>query len=98
MPGQLDIDVVDNPAKQRFEARVQGELAIAEYERKGDTIFFMHTEVPQQLRGRGIGQALAHGALEQARSEGSRVVAYCRFIAAYIDRHPEYGDLVAEKT
>jgi uncharacterized protein len=31
--------------------------------------------------------------LEQARARGLRVVAQCPFIAAYIAKHPEYGDL-----
>jgi len=54
-------------------------------------------EVPLALEGKGIGNELAKAALDYARSEGLRVVPRCRFIAAYIKRHPQYQDLVEEK-
>lgn len=90
---QTTIDVVENPTANRFEARVNGELAIAEYVRTGDTAIFTHTFVPVPLRHRGIGSALAKGALDGARAHGWRVVARCPFIVAYIAQHPEYQDL-----
>lgn len=95
MPGRPDIDVVDNPARRRYEAEVEGELAVANYDRSGDTVRFTHTEVPERFRGRGIGDALARGALERVRDSGSKVVADCAFMAAYIGRHPEFQDLLA---
>jgi predicted GNAT family acetyltransferase len=50
--------------------------------------------VPQALKGRGIGSRLAKEVLEAVRAEGRAVVAQCEFMANYIDRHPEYQDLV----
>ena len=90
-----EIEVVNNPAAGRFEVRIDGALALAEYYVRGRTITFTHTEVPPGLEGRGIGNALARTALEHARAEGLRVVPLCRFIAAFIRRHPEYQPLVA---
>lgn len=88
------VTVEDNEAARRFEARVDGQLAIAAYRRAGETIVFTHTEVPDALAGRGIGSRLAHTALEQARAQGLAVVPRCPFIASYIRRHPEYAALV----
>jgi predicted GNAT family acetyltransferase len=73
---------------------VDGQLAIAAYARSGKTITFTHTEVPAALRGRRVGDALAHTALETAREQGWTVVARCPFIKAYIARHPEYEELL----
>ena len=90
---ELAIDVVENAAANRFEATVNGELAVAEYVRTGNTVTFTHTLVPEALRNRGIGSALARAALERATERGWRVVPRCPFIAAYIAQHPEYHAL-----
>ena len=54
----------------------------------------MHTEVPKELNGRGIGSALARGLLDIARTQGLTVKPLCPFVAGYIAKHPEYADLV----
>ena len=91
------MDVVNNERKSRFEVEVDGKMGVADYRRTGDRIEFTHTEVPESLRGQGAGKALAREALEYARREGLEVVPTCRFIAGYIERHPEYQDLVAAR-
>jgi uncharacterized protein len=90
--------VKNNEAAHRFELEAEGRTAVSEYRRRNGTIVFTHTEVPLQLEGKGIGNALAKSALDYARSEGLRVIPRCRFIAAFIKRHPEYQDLVEEKS
>ncbi|HUG41502.1 MAG TPA: GNAT family N-acetyltransferase [Longimicrobiales bacterium] len=95
--GEGSVEVVNNERKSRFEAEVEGKVAVADYRRAGDRIEFTHTEVPEALRGKGVGEALAREGLEHARREALDVVPTCRFIAEYIDRHPEYQDLVAER-
>ena len=45
--------------------------------------------------GRGFGSRLAEAALDDARRRGLAVVPLCPFIAWYIDKHPEHGDMVA---
>ena len=84
------IEVVHNPAANRFEMHVDGEPAVADYVRAGNTATFTHTFVPHHLRKRGIGSALARAALDWARATGLQVVPRCPFIAAFIARHPEY--------
>jgi predicted GNAT family acetyltransferase len=86
----------DNPTAQRYEAHLEGHLAILVYEREGNQIIFQHTSVPDTLEGRGIGGKLARAALEDARARGLVVVPNCPFVASYIRRHPEYLALVSE--
>ena len=57
-------------------------------------ITFVHTEVPPELGGKGIGSKLVKGALDQVRAEGLKVIARCPFVKAYIDKHAEFADLV----
>lgn len=88
--------MTDNPAESRFEARIDGELAgISEYRLSERTITFTHTEVDDAFEGNGVGSALARTALDSVRTDGSReVVPLCPFIKSWIDKHPDYADLV----
>jgi predicted GNAT family acetyltransferase len=89
-------DIVrDNRAEQEFELEVDGKRAIAAYQREDGVITFTHTKVPHALEGRGIGSRLIRFALDAARDEGLKVVPQCPFVKAYIERHPEYRDLLA---
>ena len=67
---------------------------MSNYARRGNTIYFTHTEVPPALEGKGIGNELARASLEYARANNLRVVPRCAFISAFIKRHKEYQDLV----
>jgi hypothetical protein len=92
-PNNLTLE--NNPAAQRFEARVDQHLAQLAYEQSEQRIIFTHTEVPEQLRGQGIAAKLARIALEHARTQGLTVVPRCPFVKGYIEKHPEFQDLLA---
>ena len=93
--GSADYQVRHEPEQSRYSARVDGALAVAEYQRRGNTIAFTHTEVPPEIEGRGVASAIARRALDDARAEGSRVLPRCAFFAKYMEDHPEYNDLLA---
>ncbi len=86
--------VRNNTAANRFEIEVNGVLAVSNYIMKGNTIYFIHTEVPPALEGQGIGNSLVRASLDYAREHKLRVVPRCHFVAAFIERHREYQDLV----
>ena len=90
--------VKDNPATGRFEMASGDAVAFVEYERAGDgRIALLHTEVPEALSGQGVGSKLVRGVLDRLRAEGARVVPRCEFVASYVERHPEYRDLLADE-
>ena len=93
----VDVTVTDKPARQRFDAIVDDEVAgFASYREKDDTtIELHHTEVDDAYEGQGVGSRLARGALDAVRATGRKVVPTCPFIRRYIDEHDEYRDLVA---
>jgi predicted GNAT family acetyltransferase/glutaredoxin len=91
-----ETEVVDAPEASRYELRLGGHLiGLAAYRRRNGRIAFTHTEVDESCEGRGFGSRLAAAALEDARRAGIEVVPLCPFIAHYIERHPEYEQLVA---
>ncbi len=90
-----DVTVGNNEAAGRYEAHVDGRLAVVDYRRVGGRITYTHTEVPDELEGQGIAGKMAHVALDDARAQRLEVVPQCPYIADYIERHPEYQDLVS---
>jgi uncharacterized protein len=85
-----DVTVSDNPALKRFEVTVDGETGFLAYERTGETLTLIHTEVPEPLRGRHLGDRLVDAALQAGRAEGLRIVVVCPFARAYLRRHRVY--------
>ncbi len=90
-------DVRDNPAASRFEMASGGGTAFVEYRRAGGRIALLHTEVPEALSGQGLGSKLVRCVLDALRAKGAKVVPRCEFVAAYVGRHPEYRDMVADE-
>lgn len=92
------MDVREQPEHERYVIEVDGDVAgFSEYERHGERYVFVHTVVEDEYSGQGVGSRLARGLLEDLRSRGELLVPQCPFIAGYIERHPEYRDLVDEE-
>jgi uncharacterized protein len=82
-------DVVHAPERSLFEVREDGATAVLAYEVEDGRAALLHTVVPSQLEGRGLGSALAEAAVGWAAQEGLQVDAVCTFVAAWLERHPE---------
>ena len=96
MSASTSVTVRENAERSRYEG-VDDSGAVAgfvTYRRRGDRVVFQHTEVDDAYEGQGIGSTLAKAVLDAAREDRLRVVPSCPFIKSYIDRHPEYADLV----
>jgi uncharacterized protein len=101
-PGQVPADpsplsVDDVPGKSRFEARLEGEEALAaivEYRLGSGWIALLHTEVRPDLEGRGVGGRVAAAVIDATRARGLKVIARCPFMAAWLARHPEHHDVL----
>ena len=87
-------EIRNNTARHRFELDAGGHTAVAEYRLTPGVITFTHTGVDPALRGRGIASRLVRGALEAVRAQDLKVVPKCSFVASYIARHSEFGDLL----
>lgn len=85
--------VTHNAEQQRFELQT-APPAFLSYTREGNRVIMDHTYVPDELRGRGLAADLVRAALTEARQQHWSVVPACSYVAAFIDRHPEFADLV----
>ncbi|HET9031379.1 MAG TPA: GNAT family N-acetyltransferase [Dokdonella sp.] len=91
----MSIEIRHEASASRFVAMVEGEACVLEYQLVGSTMTITHTGVPASLGGRGIAGQLARFALDKAKTEGWKVVPACTYIAAWIEKHPEYQELLA---
>jgi uncharacterized protein len=87
--------VQDNPAQRRYEMPIAGEAIAAAYYRLDDgVIVLIHTEVPFEHSGNGIGSKLAEGVFNAIRDSGRKAAVRCEFMANFVARHPEHRDVV----
>jgi predicted GNAT family acetyltransferase len=86
--------VVDNEAASRFEVSIDGHLAELLYRRHLDRLVLVHTGVPDELEGRGVGGMLVRAAVARAVQEGLTVVPLCPFARHWLERHPEVASTV----
>ena len=80
-------DIVNNSEKHRYELTVDGHVAATYYKIDDGVITFIHTEVPPELGGKGIGSKLIRGALDSVRADGLKVVPQCPFVKAFIEKN-----------
>lgn len=79
-----------------YEVTVDGAHAgLAAFRERPGVVVFTHTEIDDAYEGQGVGSELARAALDDVRARGLKVVPLCPFIKAWIDRHPDYEELVA---
>jgi NAD+ kinase len=91
-----DATVVDNFERSRYEILLGGEVAgFLYYRRHGGAVDLAHTEIDQAFEGRGLAGRLASAALDDARARATPVTVTCPFVTSYLERHPEYTDLLA---
>jgi predicted GNAT family acetyltransferase len=87
--------VLDNAAHSRYEMTLAGGTAFIDYTVAGKVRTLTHAEVPVALRGGGVAARLTAGALDLARSQGIKVIPRCPYVETFIERHPQYQDLLA---
>jgi predicted GNAT family acetyltransferase len=92
----MDTQVRHAEDQGRYELVLDGEVVgIADYWDTGGALVFPHTEIDPEHRGKGLGEQLVQGALEDVRSKGRHVVPRCWFVREFLDAHPEFADLRA---
>jgi len=84
-----------NDEGHRYELQVDGRVvAFTEFRVRPGYMVMIHTETDPVFEGRGYGSALVKGLLTDVRARDEKIKADCPFVAGYIERHPEYADLL----
>ena len=94
MAASVELVVTDDTEQSRYEAHRGSEVVgFMTYRLDSGRIALIHTEVPPELEGQGIGSQLVAGALDDIRRRGLTIAPICPFVAEYLRDHPEYADL-----
>jgi predicted GNAT family acetyltransferase len=88
------LNVVHNPSDEQFEVDLGKEKAVLIYMIKVGLFIVLSTEVPAAFEGQGIANKMTKVALDYARKEGYKVRSYCSYTTRYLERHPEYRDMM----
>ncbi len=72
-------------------------IGVIYYQLRDGALVMTRAEVDPEVQGHGVGSSLVGGALDQVRATGRAIVPVCPFIIYFIDKHPEYTDLVAPR-
>ena len=92
----MSTDVRHDAARLRYELVLDGTVVgVADYRDRGDALVFDHTEVDPARRGHGLGATLVRAALDDVRAHGRTIVPRCWFVAEFVERNPDYADLLA---
>lgn len=90
------IQLQQNESARQFEMHISGKLARIEYILTRGKIFLTHTEVDPLLEGKGVGSTIIRRTLDWVRGQGLKLVPLCPFVAAFLKKHPDYQDILAE--
>jgi predicted GNAT family acetyltransferase len=84
-----ELTVEDRPSERRFVVEADGHEAELVYRVVGDQLRLIHTGVPDELGGRGIGGLLVRASLDRAEAEGMTIVPWCPFARSWLEKHPD---------
>lgn len=90
----IPLQVVKNEKTVRFELNVDGFIAFIDYKQDDTVIKLIHTEVPDELGGRGVAAALVEKTLVYLEEHGNVLFPYCPYVFAYIKKHPVWKRIV----
>jgi len=86
--------LIDNEAAKQYEMHAEGLVVRIEYIKTKDAIYLTHTEVPKALEGKGWGSAIIKATLAEIKEQDIKLVPLCPFVAAYIQKHPEWKSIL----
>ena len=89
-----DAEIRDNADLNRYELPVDGEMAVVTYNLSAPHLMITETRVPARLEGQGIASRLARHVLDDARARDLLILPVCPFFSAYLQKHPDYADVV----
>lgn len=82
----MELPVTINSINQQFEIVLGDIKAEMVYRLREKSLYLMHTSVPAEMQGKGVGGALVEFALQYAKENQWEVVVYCPFVKSYLER------------
>ncbi len=98
-PPAIAIDRRDNGERGRYVgliAGIEGEAELFFTRRSAALLSADHAEAPMSMRGTGAALALVERMVDDARSEGFKILPRCSYVRYQFGQHPEWADVLAQ--
>ncbi|MEP0266698.1 N-acetyltransferase [Dokdonia sp.] len=92
IPSMLELK--HDKENKKYTLNINGEEAKVEYVFKNDKMYLVHSEVPYNLRGKGIGKELVLKTFEKLTEEAHKAVAICSYIKAVKNRDDYWKNII----
>ena len=90
------MEVINNEKKQQFELEINEDKAVIDYDLVNGKIRLNYTEVPESMKGKGIGSKLAEQTFALIERMGKKVIPECEFIQHWLEKNPDKKRLIAD--
>ena len=90
-----DIELINNQASHNFELFVDGQRAFIDYKTKDNKIYLVHTEVPKELQGQGVAEALVEKAFNYIEQQQLVLIPSCSYVQLFLKKHPKWDRILA---
>lgn len=92
----MELSVVDVPERSRYEVSADGKVVgFSAYHLIAEGVLALpHVEVEPEFEGKGVASELMRRSLDQIRERDLRIVPICPFAQTFLERNPDYADLV----
>lgn len=89
------VEVTRNDDENRYELTIDDHIAgYSEFSFDGDDLVVLHTETLPGYQDRGVASILTERLLSDARESGQHIIVKCEFVRGYLQKHPEWNDVV----
>lgn len=93
----MEYEIKHNLEEERFEALSNNEIVgVINYYKEENVLVVTHTGVESKHEGQGIAGALTKYLLTYIVKNNLKITPLCSYTKTYIDRHPEYQNLIQE--
>lgn len=87
--------LIHDKENSRYVLPVKDVFAKVDYELKEGVMYLTHSEVPQTLRGQGVGKVLIEQTFEKLTEEGYKAIAVCSYVKSIAMRNNKWKDIIS---
>jgi len=88
------LPIIHDIENSRFTLDINGEIAMVKYQLRNEKMYLVHSEVPYNLRGQGIGKVLVEKTFAKLTEEGYEAVAICSYVKAVAKRSDVWNKII----
>ncbi len=89
-----DIPLLFNEETLSFEMMVEGYRCFIDTKKRGDIIYLIHTEVPEEMKGKGVAAALVEKTFRYLEEHNLKIIPACSYVRLFLERHSEWNKLL----